>query len=315
MNKKIFLASNFKYTPFQNFEKGDLQYLNSYGIEVVKEVKEADIIISQNVKHIKPYIWRGIFGVKFLIWTNEPRFNTDMVSKVTKYLGLFTYHVMNIYTGDVFTSNTAFHCKRFKKALDSISKPYALNNKKIVALMSYYKGLNTEPVIRNQDNLDLISIRTQIALEGHKLNVLDVYGKGWPQGISKEDSRDGDWSTKKKALLAPYNFNLCFENTSSYNYMTEKIWDSIENCCLPIYYAKHTNAYTLFEEDSFIDYSKFNSPSLLFNFIENMTEDTFVKRMNSCIETYNILVERGEEFKKEERQRMLHAIVSKISNL
>ena len=80
MNKKIFLASNFKYTPFQNFEKGDLQYLNSYGIEVVKEVKEADIIISQNVKHIKPYIWRGIFGVKFLtklIEYENPLFNIN----------------------------------------------------------------------------------------------------------------------------------------------------------------------------------------------------------------------------------------------
>ena len=66
---------------------------------------------------------------------------------------------------------------------------------------------------------------------------------GWPKGVSKEDSREGDWVERKKQLLDNYHFNLSFENTAAYNYMTEKIWDSIENYCLPIYYGKHTNVY------------------------------------------------------------------------
>ena len=117
--------------------------------------------------------------------------------------------------------------------------------------MSYYKGLNTEPIYIEGSNRDLISLRTKIALEGNKIGLMDVFGKGWPVSISKEDSRDGDWVHRKSELMKAYNFNLCFENTASFNYMTEKIWDSIENYCLPIYYGKHTNVYGLFPKHSF----------------------------------------------------------------
>lgn len=64
MNIKIYKASSYKYTPFENFVEGDLDFLVKNGIEIVSDAKNADIIISQNYKHLRKYFWRGIFGNK-----------------------------------------------------------------------------------------------------------------------------------------------------------------------------------------------------------------------------------------------------------
>ncbi len=268
---KLYKASSFKYTPFENFVQGDLSFLNKNNIEIVENVKNADIIISQNFKHLKPFFWRSFFGQKFLIWTLESRFDKHFKSPIKVFLGLLKCHVMNVYTKDVFVSNLTFHAGSINKKLDLVPNDFELKTKKVIALMSYYKGIKSESLIKDGNNIDLISLRTKIALFGNDLGFLDIYGKGWPIGVSKEDSREGDWVNRKKELMSNYNFNLCFENTATFNYTTEKIWDSIENYCLPVYYGKHTNVYELFPENSFVDYSNFKNPEELFKFIYEIT--------------------------------------------
>ena len=161
----------------------------------------------------------------------------------------------------------------------------------------------------------MIALRSQIAIEGNKLSIMDVYGKDWPDGISKEDSRNGNWSERKKNVLENYKYNLCFENTIAFNYMTEKIWDSIENYCLPIYYGKGTNVYEIFPEDSFIDYSNFQSPIELFNFIEELPENEYIIRLNKCIKTYNTISSNHAEIARDERIKMLTKTAEKIRQI
>jgi len=312
MTIKLYKASSFKYTPFNDFQKGDLEFLNKNAIEIVKNIQEADIIISQNFKHLKKNFWRGLFGKKFLVWTPESRFDTHFKSEVKTFAGLITCHIMNVYTKDVFASNTSLHCTLINKKLELLDSNFKLKSRKIIALMSFYKGLNSETLIKDGENRDLIALRTKICLDGNAKGVLDVFGKGWPKGISKEDSREGDWVERKKQLLDNYNFNLSFENTAAYNYMTEKIWDSIENYCLPIYFGEHTNAYELFPENSFIDYSKFNNLEELFSYINSMKDAEFIDRLNKCISTYNSISSKGANFERAERERMLNNIVSKL---
>jgi hypothetical protein len=222
---------------------------------------------------------------------------------------------MNIYTRDVFVSNVTFFTGIFGEHLNLFPKGFKLKSKKTIALMSYYKGLNSEPLIKDGENIDLIALRSKICIEGNKLDAIDVYGKGWPNGISKEDSRDGVYFYRKKELMSDYQFNLCFENTATYNYMTEKIWDSILTYCLPIYYGKNTNAYELFSKDSFIDYSKFNSPKQLFKFIDDMSDKEYVERMNKCITVYNTLCDKREELIKNGRGKVLENIVLKAKSI
>lgn len=313
MKIKLYKASSFKYTPFDDFETGDLDYLKANGIEITPKISEANIIISQNYKHIKKYFWRALFGRQFLIWTLESRFDTHFKPLRKVFFGLVRCHVMNVYTKDVFVTNTTFHSKIITNVLQPLPEDFKLKSRKTIALMSFYKGLHSEALLYENDNRDLIALRTEIALKGHERNTLAVYGKGWPDGISKEDSRAGDWVSRKKELLKPYHFNLSFENTAAYNYMTEKIWDSIAHYCLPIYYGKHTNAYALFPENSFLDYAKFNSPTALFDYIEAMSSQEYIERMNKCIATYNALSSKDNSFAIAERQKMLQNIVSKVT--
>ncbi|WP_452602299.1 glycosyltransferase family 10 domain-containing protein [Pontimicrobium sp. MEBiC06410] len=316
MSIKLYKASSFKYTPFEDFIEGDLAFINENDIVIVDKIKEADIIISQNYKHLKKHFWRGVFGnKKFLIWTLESRFDTHFSSEIKVFFNLVNCHIMNVYTKDVFVTNVTFRSRLITNKLKLVPQDFKLKSKKVVALMSFYKGLNSEALIRDGDNIDLIKLRTEIALKGHEIDAMDVYGKGWPEGISKEDSREGNWVERKRQLVDNYHFNLSFENTAAYNYVTEKIWDSIENYCLPIYYGKHTNIYELFPENSFIDYSKFDSPEALFEFISQMTNETFIERMNNCIKVYNAICEKGSAFGVSERQKMLDNIVSRIKKI
>ena len=78
---KLYKASSFSYTPFNDFMEGDLNYLNDNNIVVVTNPSEADVIISQNFKHLRKHFWRTLLGKKFLIWTIEPRFNTSFKKK------------------------------------------------------------------------------------------------------------------------------------------------------------------------------------------------------------------------------------------
>lgn len=312
---KLFKASNFSYTPFENFFPGDMEYLNSHDIEIVSSDKLADVIISQNYKHIKKHFWKFILGKKFLIWTLEPRFDTHFVSSKKVFFGLATCHFMNIYTRDIFVRNVTIHAGIINKKLDKIPDGFNLESRKIIALMSYFKGVDAPKFIKDGENIDLISIRSKIAIEGTERNIVDIVGKGWPIGVAIEDSRSGDWSPRKKELLKQYNFNLAFENTATFNYMTEKLWDSIENYCLPIYYGKGTNAYEIFPKDSFIDYSEFSGSDELFDFIENISNKEFIERMNKCIEVYNSISNQGQDFVKKCREEMLDKIVEKLELL
>ena len=117
--------------------------------------------------------------------------------------------------------------------------------------------------------------------------MLDVYGRDWPKHTTKGQSRGKNWRNKKQKILQNYDFNLAFENTNWPYYCTQKIWDSIQGGCLPIYYGDNNAIYQDFPEDSFLDYCQFGDAQELFMYIQLMTTQEFVKRMNLCIETFN----------------------------
>lgn len=315
MNKiiKIYKVKSFAHTPFCN--ANDLEYLEKNGIEITENIKDADILISQNLKHLKPYFWKYLGKKKYLVWTLEPRFNTSFQSNKKYLFGLVTCHFMNIYTGDVFTTGLTFHAHNINKILTPLEGGFNISNKKAVALMSYFRGPESPELMRNGENIDLISLRSEIGLFGHERGLIKIYGKDWPNNISMEDSRQGEWKLRKFQILNKYAFNLCFENTISPNYITEKIWDSIENYCLPIYYGKGNNIYNIFPKKSFLDYSDFNNPRELFDYIENMTNLEYLERLNACIEVYNNIAGKSQDLAWKNRKGSLDAIVSKSKKL
>jgi len=312
---KVYLIGSFSFSPFGGFNEMDLPFLEKNGIEITNNIKEAQVLISQNRKHLVRCFYKYLNRKKYLIWTNEPRFNTHLKSIKKEVFGLVHCHVMNLYTEDVFVSPLSFHGHLFNDKLQPIDDTFEFENRKLVGLISYFKGLEMPAVLKNGEDIDLIKVRTLIALEGYKQETMDIYGRGWEEGVSKEDSRSGKWVERKAEILAQYHFNLCFENTATYYYITEKIWDSIKHYCLPVYFGKHTGIYELFPEDSFIDYSLFDSPKELFVYIQNIEVGEYIKRLNRCIETYNAICDNGDTFLKEQRVLMLQAIVDKINRM
>ena len=312
---KIHPVKSIQYTPFGGYHPMDLEYLNANGIEMTKDIDAADILLSQNRKHLKRYFYRYLKKKKYLIWTLEPRFNTSFKSVNKEAFNLVDCHIMNIYTGDVFVSPLSFTTGIINKQLQPLPDDFTLPNRTLVGLMSYYKGINTPKLMRNGVDIDLIKVRSAIGLKGHRQHAMDVFGRGWPEGISKEDSRSGDWGGRKGNILEDYYFNLCFENTVAENYVTEKIWDSIEGYCLPVYYGKGSGIYTLFPKDSFIDYSTLSSPEELFEMIATMPDKEYVRRMNACIDVYKDIVSKGESFALEERKLALDAIIKKVKQI
>ena len=90
------------------------------------------------------------------------------------------------------------------------------------------------------------------------------------------------------------------------NYITEKIWDSIENYCLPIYYAgKDNSIYKIFPKNSFVDYAEFNTPEELFHYLKKISDIEYKSRLEKCIFVYNSFIEKPKSFWKETKNMII----------
>ncbi|WP_281683310.1 glycosyltransferase family 10 domain-containing protein [Zunongwangia profunda] len=312
---KVYKLDSLKYTPFdENFILNDYLYL-SERLKFVEHPKDAKIIITSSEKHIFRNPSLLLRNKKFLIWTNEPRVSTKQ--KSFRLFNLFSkIHVMNVYTKSVFVNQVTYQKKRFKSNSPLSLEVNYKKDKQCVALMSFYNGGRNSKLIVNSNNVDLIKLRSEIALYGYKYGFLDIYGKGWPQGISKEDSRNNNWVERKKEILGKYRFNLCFENTIAENYITEKIWDSIENYCLPIYFGGMGHSiYKIFPKNGFIDYAEFKTPKELFDYIAQISEVEYNERLQKCIAVYNSFIAKPESFWIDTKKQQLDKIIETCENM
>lgn len=308
MTIKIFKVMPMDYTPF--VWKEDLEFLKNQGIEMTEDIGLADVILASHLRVLRPLRIAYRKKKKYLVWTTEPRFDLTFRKLDRGILVMGDAHIMNVYTGGIYANNFTLpfpeevyrdYWKYPLKPLDELSFT-ELSNRKVVMVAGYRNNQQTTSLKKEGKELDLWYLRTQIALEGYKLGKVDIYGPGWPNKMSLESSRKGDYVSRKTEILKPYNFNLCFENTNFDYYCTEKIWDSIRCYCLPIYFGQGNKIYEDFPKNSFIDYSEFNNAQELFNYIDSMSVQEFITRINLCIDTYNIIheklksINRYEEF-------------------
>ncbi|NEP80031.1 MAG: hypothetical protein F6K39_18815, partial [Okeania sp. SIO3B3] len=194
------------------------KYLKSQGI-IISTLSEAELIIAASWKGVLPLMFMYGKRKKFMIVTHEPRFDTHF-DLILKYPLLPEVKVLNVYTG-IYNNNYMYGPKQVN--LTPLTN-FEFKNHKVVALMGYRKNPRKWSLKYKGKELDLCYLRTQIALEGHKMNILDLYGKDWPKDIKKGQSRGRNWWNKKQAILQEYDFNLAFENTNWPYYCTEKIW-------------------------------------------------------------------------------------------
>ncbi len=313
---KIFAAEDMQWTPFQNNEKKTSPLLKS-GVLFTQQARDCDVLIAKRLEPLRPFVKK--YGKKkgYLIWSSEPRGHIHFKNTLN-YKGV-TIHVINVYTGDSFVDNLyEFKVWRWiqkPNPLGDQSSFSRLKNKKIVALLGYRPDKKKWSLMRDGKNIDLSVKRTELALRGHELGKMDVFGKGWPKDIALEDSRFAtDWRDRKRIILSDYSFNVAMENTNADYYCTEKIWDSIQAGCLPIYWGKGNKIYEDFPKNSFLDYADFDSPEALFEYIDKMKYAEFRERFNCCAEVCNRVAKEyptKEKIKELRKPRMDH-IMAKL---
>tara|TARA_B100000575_G_scaffold293761_1_gene306233 strand:- start:2334 stop:3503 length:1170 start_codon:yes stop_codon:yes gene_type:complete len=131
----------------------------------------------------------------------------------------------------------------------------------------------------------LIDKRIDVFLNLSKYCDFYLYGRGWnkvsetPNKLLnkmmkfKKNIFDGDNSKyrelSKKNIFKNFRFCLCFENSSSKNYISEKLYDCFKEKIIPIYLGA-SNIEDIIPKNCFIDYRDFKTDHDLYNFINGL---------------------------------------------
>lgn len=116
-------------------------------------------------------------------------------------------------------------------------------------------------------------------IEKHAFGRIPLCGEHYrgPIGTTRQDTYPSSLAKLKK--LNEYKFNLCFENCYhplwSYDYLTEKIFDSFRAKTIPIYLGCF-NVEELVPTDLFIDFRRFESFEQLSDYLIHFPDDQFV---------------------------------------
>jgi len=112
----------------------------------------------------------------------------------------------------------------------------------------------------------------------------DLYGTGWEKAEFK--SYLGPIRSKLQ-VMKKYKFSICYENSKNVNgYITEKIFDSFQAACVPVYLGAD-NISDYIPENCFIDKRKFKSYNELYVFLKTMTKEEHMAYLNNINEFLN----------------------------
>lgn len=284
------------------FDQEFTERLLDHGLQR-SDVVSADIWVMRSVSHAKKIALLGI-AKKIVAWSSEPRWDSTQVALV-KAFGLKDIHVFNIFTGEVFWHNrhflTSYHYldmhdlgmeRNAAVPASVVPSEEAWQRRRTCLAVSVYHPKEQNEYFIDDANLDLKTLRQDIALQGARRGLCDVVGQGWPDGLAIEASGFGDgqqdWWTRKMKLLTNYKYSIALENTVIPNYVTEKIWQAIRAGVLPVYYGGgRSTIYDTFPEDSFIDCAKYPSIEAMLTYMDSLSYHEWVLRLTRCIAVYN----------------------------
>ena len=324
---KIYLATKPEGSIFT--DEISLNILKNLGYTLTSVCSEAGVIIAHSYIKLLPYALRYPRKI-LLVWTNEPRYDTSFKNTIRLPFGFPKIRIMNVYTKDVFWNNLHFLASyhfdnandlgiNINRDLPNVTRQEfeAFNKKnKIAALFTNTLGQNTK-LMKGGVNIDLSKQRCEIAIEGHKRQQLDIYGNKWPAGYALDNSgfgfeKQNPWWIEKIEMLKCYKFNLCFENTAEPYYVTEKIWHAIQAYSLPIYSSLNSSIYETFPANSFIDAVQFKTTDELLDYVQSLSTEEYLERLNMCIDVFNnSLVQKRVNYEKN-ADVMVSKIVERI---
>lgn len=258
--------------------------------EQTNKKKEADIWVANTesilVQAIEECIQQNTKKPKKLfLWTSEPYYSTTTNTKSQIY-GI-PVEIFNLWNKRSLFHNGTF---LFQNVSTLPPKPEKRQQWRSSGPQSTC-ALITYP---QETSIQATQERITIAKQGHLKGVCAIYGKGWPPGYSLENSRDGEWWKSKPSILAKYDFCLAMENSLQPYYVSEKLWDSILNGCLPIYCDNGT-IYKDFPKDSFLDIRDYKSIDEVWDKVSTMSLEEWNRRFDVCWEAMVNLWKKGQQ--------------------
>ena len=122
-----------------------------------------------------------------------------------------------------------------------------------------------------------------LAIKERRPQLIDIFGRGWPEGVCVENSRSGAFRARKAEILPSYGFDLCWENMEIPNYVSEKLWDPIAAGILPLYWGP-PQIHDILPKESIIDCRSYSHGALfdvdrLIRDVEEMSEAEYCERV------------------------------------
>ena len=271
----------------------------------VKTHTEANVLVSNNEFTLKQALEHRIQNRRpmpkaCILWTMEPYFSTHTDKKLNLY-GI-PMHIFNLWNQNAIFNNGVF---LFQQHPTLPLKPlhrevYRCKDSliKMVALMSYPRNYAKDTEARANFTFNC-------------RDYCDIYGKGWPDTISK--GSHSDWAATKPGILSKYDYNLALENCIQPYYVSEKLWDPIFTNTLPIY-RNNRSVYYTFPRESFIDLDDYTTAEKLRQKIYSMSLDEYNARTDACwdsmAQAWRINQEATESYWTQSAQEVMKVVDS-----
>ena len=297
----LFIDPKISATGTSIFATPEFLSRSERNIQIVQRFTDADIIVVNKSADLSYYTIHAP-GTPLYLSTFEPYYSFE---KVKAYpLGPSEVYLSNCYNGEGLPQNLMVISPYFPElaarlepaTFADIESKWGKKNSILCCMRCNLLQL------KNEENR-LVPLRENIALYGVASRKLELYGNDWIVGSSNEEHVSlehllalhnipaGDQQSnglperllsRVNMLRESYLYNLCLENSDIKNYVTEKIWPAIYGYSLPLYYGSDS-IYELFPKESFIDVREFNAIPELFDFLENLSPEEYLERLNRCI--------------------------------
>lgn len=250
-------------------------YLRGYELKtrrISDDLSDAECIFTSGIHgsvmtdFLKKYKDKKIIA---FIW--EPR-TTESISYDKRYHDIFLK--IFIMDDDLVDGNKYVKLFYPHPSVSMIDVEVPFNNKKLCThISSYAVQIPSYPFELYSERRRAIRFFEQYPEQ------FTFYGKGW--GGSQYCSAYGGPVERKLDILKNYKFSLCFENTSNMNgYISEKIFDSFEASCIPVYYGA-PNIAQYIPKECFIDFREFKGYTELYKYLKEMKESEYAQRLQA----------------------------------
>lgn len=140
---------------------------------------------------------------------------------------------------------------------------------------------------------DILGIRTEM------FEAMSNFGRvDCPSGVlHNDDTLKEQFNDNKLEYLRQYLFNICPENTNSYGYVTEKLFQAISSGCIPIYWGSY-NAPELkiLNQDAIVFWDREDGGTQAIRQVEDLMSNK--QRLNEFMHQPRLLPTAEEEVEK-----------------